>query len=118
MYIILKIVEEVALKGEPVSIICQNINYYMGGTRDIWRKSISVGIEGKTDVVQHHRSTLKNATQSFNDQKLEFFTYSNGFKLGFEKIMTGQADKIHQGTGPFIIKFKPTPDRVTIVNIE
>ena len=45
---------------------------------------------------------------------MEFFTYSSGFKLGFEKIINGQADKVHQGTGPFIIKFKPTPYTVTI----
>lgn len=84
----------------------------MGGTRDIWRKSVSLGIEGDTDTAQYYKKSLKEAAQSFNDQKLEFFTYSNGFKLGFEKIVTGQADKVHQGSGPFIIKFKPTPDRV------
>jgi hypothetical protein len=90
----------------------------MGGTKDIWRKSMSLGLEGKTDVLQNFKSDLRNTPQSFNDQKLEFFTYSSGFKLGMEKIVTGQAHKVHQGSGPFIIRFKPTPDRVTIINIE
>lgn len=30
---------KVELKGDPVSLICQNINFYMGGTHDIWKKS-------------------------------------------------------------------------------
>jgi hypothetical protein len=90
----------------------------MGGTKDIWRKSVSLGLEAKGDVIRQFKDNFENAPQSFNDQKLEFFTYSSGFKLGFEKIVTGQADKVHQGTGPFIIRFKPTPDRVTTINIE
>jgi len=37
-YLTLK-VSYVELKGDPVSLICQNINFYMGGTHDIWKKS-------------------------------------------------------------------------------
>jgi hypothetical protein len=80
----------------------------MGGTKDIWRKSNhNIGLNLKdTDKLNQ----LKEAQQSFNDQKLEFFTYSSGLKLGFEKIITGLADKIHHGHGPFIVKFRPIPD--------
>jgi len=105
--------EEVVLKGDPVSLICQNINFYMGGTKDIWRKSSSIGLESNDKFMID-----VNKVQDYNDQKLEFFTYSSGIKIGFEKIITGQADKIHQGTGPFIIKFKPTPIKVNKYNIE
>jgi hypothetical protein len=36
---------EVVLKGDPVAIICQNINNYMGGVSNIWKNSKSLGIE-------------------------------------------------------------------------
>ena len=29
----------IELKGDPISLICQNINYYMAGIQDIWNKS-------------------------------------------------------------------------------
>lgn len=88
----------------------------MGGTRDIWSKSgVSLALKGESEAILNHRLSLKNATQSFNDQKLEIFTYSSGFKLGFEKVFTGQADKLHQGSGPFIVAFKPTPERVICI---
>lgn len=39
---------DVLLKGNPVSLVCQNINFYMGGTEDIWKKSgEKLGIEIK-----------------------------------------------------------------------
>ncbi len=113
------LVKEVVLKGDPVSLVCQNINYYMGGTKDIWKKSGNCGIKvesegGKDD----HNETkllhnqLKNSEQKSNDQKLEFFTYSSGLKIGFEKIATGQADRVYHGPGPIVVKFKETPDKV------
>ena len=37
---------QIVLKGDPVAIICQNINNYMGGVEDIWKKSKDqLGIE-------------------------------------------------------------------------
>lgn len=91
----------------------------MGGTKDIWRKSkgnIGLEIENlKTKGDDHHPPMLgpilEQSEQQFNDQKLEFFTWSSGIKVGFEKIITGQADKIYQGPGPIIITFKPTPEK-------
>ena len=31
--------KDIVIKGNPVSLICQNIDFYMGGTRDIWGKT-------------------------------------------------------------------------------
>jgi diacylglycerol kinase (ATP) len=114
--------EEIVLKGDPVSIVCQNIHYYMGGTRDIWKKSGSqLGIEyfeknnNKEMLLKKQMENIITAEQSYNDGKLEFFTYSSGLKLGFEKISTGQADKVHQGVGPYLLKFKPTPEKVNFI---
>jgi len=113
--------KEIFIKGDPVNIICQNINFYMGGTKDIWKKSgnnvglkVVDGITKKLSKVE--TETLGNkltfSEQNYNDQKLEFFTYSSGFKLGFEKIFTGRADKVYHGPGPILIKFKDTPEKV------
>jgi hypothetical protein len=66
----------------------------------------------KEDLLRQQMDSVLTAEQMYNDGKLEFFTYSSGLKIGFEKIATGQADKVHHGSGPFVIKFKPTPEKV------
>lgn len=107
----------VYLKGDPVSIIGQNINYYMGGSSDIWYKSgDSIGVEYKESEEGNESDSVLNKTvgidktQSYNDGKLEFFTYENGFTIGLEKVLrSGLADKIYQGEGPILITFKETP---------
>ena len=93
----------------------------MGGTKDIWMKSgRSIGLEvmegdkknkGETKTIE---LLLENTTQSYSDQKLEFFVYSSGMKVGFEKINTGHADKIYHGPGPIHLEFHDTPERVNI----
>lgn len=113
-------IANVVLKGDPVNLVCQNINYYMGGTADIWLKSTnSLGVEivhsknTKEDQEIEWKKTIEKIgvekQQSFNDQKLEFFTYDNGLTVGMEKVVTGLADKVYSGAGPILIKFKDTP---------
>ena len=98
-------------------MVFQNINFYLGGTKDIWEKSGSqLGLEmvsvdkKKRNILRKEDSNLseklENVQQSICDKKLEVFSYSSGLKVGLEKISTGQADKIHHGGGPFIVKFK------------
>ncbi len=93
----------------------------MGGTKDIWKKSgKNIGLKvvdgntrkcsrSDTDNIQNKLSICE---QNLNDQKLEFFTYSSGFQLGFEKILSGRADKVYHGPGPILLKFKDTPEKV------
>lgn len=77
----------------------------MGGTKDIWRKSkVNIALDIKDQ--KNYIEKVKSWNQSFNDKKLEFFSYSSGFDLGMEKISTGHANKVHQGKGPFVITFK------------
>ena len=99
------------LKGDPVSIVCQNINFYMGGTANIWEKSgKSIGVEMDMKEEKKLRQSIGvGNTQAFNDKKLEFFTYENGITIGMEKVITGLADKIYSGDGPILINFKDTP---------
>jgi hypothetical protein len=98
----------------------------MGGTKDIWRKSGSnIGIrvvEGEGRKLSRKETyniekKLSKSEQCMNDQKLEFFTYSSGFKLGCEKLFTGRADKVYHGPGPILIKFKDTPEKVNFIII-
>ena len=68
---------DIILKGNPVNIICQNIDFYMGGTQNIWDKSSHIGItqeeitkkeykEYKKEVLEHFQK------QAFDDKKIEF----------------------------------------------
>jgi len=106
---------DVILKGNPVNIICQNIDFYMGGTQNIWDKTSHLGItqedatskqyeEYKKQVLEHFEK------QAFDDKKIEFFTYEHGIELGWEKVSRGQAKKVYQGSGPVYLDFKKNPD--------
>lgn len=80
----------------------------MGGVKDIWlnsKDSLALDIKSKTEKNIINQN-IKNWKQSSNDKKLEFFSYTSGFSLGCEKIHKGNANKVHQGKGPFAIKFK------------
>jgi hypothetical protein len=35
-----KKLEKIVLKGNPVGLVCQNINYFIGGPADAWRNSV------------------------------------------------------------------------------
>ena len=97
----------------------------MGGTQDIWEKS---GDNYAIDYKKNNKNnkfitnenikeidpySLKsigvNKKQQFNDRHLEFFTYDSGLTLGFEKVVTGLADKVYSGPGPLLLTFKDTP---------
>lgn len=55
---------------------------------------------------------FKNAQQTYNDQKLEMYTYSSTWKFGCFKVTKSDAEKVYHGEGPMMIKFKDTPPRV------
>ena len=99
------------LKGNPVVIVCQNINYYMGGTEHIWGNTNKIGIQPcglkrreKKLFEQELLKSFKN--QLSDDRKIEFITYNHGMDMGLERVSKGNAKKIHQGKGPFIFTFK------------
>ena len=125
------------MKGDPVAIVCQNINYFIGGPADIWRNSedkfglevfepgldttdkkavevlFFLLIKKKNEIdKQKFREIFKNSEQKFNDQKLEFFTYTSTWKLGCLKVASSDAEKIYHGGTPIIINFKETPSKV------
>ena len=88
--------EKSSIKGNPIVLIAQNINYYMGGTQNIWNKS--------------NAKDNKFSEQLFDDKKLEFFSYKNGFEMALERVFTGFANRIFQGEGPIILNFRENRD--------
>ena len=99
------------LKGSPVVLVCQNIEYYMGGTENIWGMSDQIGIQTcglKRKERKIYENKIANSfhKQSSNDKEIEFITYNHGMDMGLDKVAGGKANKIHQGLGPFFITFK------------
>ena len=48
--------------------------------------------------------------QKIDDKMLEIFTFDNGLKTGFEKVIGGLAKKIYHGKGPIEMSFLDTPN--------
>ena len=99
------------LKGNPVVIVGQNINFYMGGTEHIWSSSNQIGIQPCGLKRNEKKLFEQNLLQSFdhqlsNDRKIEFITYNHGMDMGLDRVARGNAKKIHQGAGPFVFTFK------------
>ena len=108
--------KHLVIDGEPCSIIFQNIVNYMSGVNDIWGKgkdqlAINVKDTNKEEKGKYTKKlkTMAKEKQKFDDKKLEVFTFDNGFKTGFEKVIGGFARKIYHGRGPMEIKFLDTP---------
>lgn len=117
--------ENVVLKGNPVSLICQNINYYIGSKEDIWKKSSNLGIEleskgplskeelkEKEEIEKKEFKEVIEGEQSINDGKLEFLTFQSGVSFDIEGTISGLAEKVYHGRGPVLINFKQTPLKV------
>jgi len=114
--------DKVVLKGDPIILIGQNVNYYNGASH-FWNKAKAntglefedEGIPTKIDKVNKKEQEvdffkdLCEAKQEISDEKMEFYTFSNMLELGAEKMIGGYAKKVHQSQGPFLIKFKQTP---------
>ena len=107
--------KDILLKGNPVTLICQNIDFYMGGTRNIWGKTSHIGIQQeeltKDEYREYKRQVIDNwKNQAFDDKKIEFFTFEHGIEIGLEKVARGLAKRVYQGTGPVVLEFKKEPN--------
>ena len=101
----------IILKGNPVSIVCQNIFYYMGGVKNIWANSSNLGIAPEETTKSQFKEYKKDIfdsfqEQSYNDKKLEILVYENSVEEALENIKRGMGNRIYQGSGPFYFKFK------------
>ena len=104
------------LKGDPCSIIFQNISNYMSGAYNIWGKAkenLSVEIKNvnneNKEKYKNKLITMADSKQNFDDKMLEVFIFDNGIKTGLEKIFGGKAKKLYHGKGPMEVKFIETP---------
>ena len=99
------------LKGNPVVIVCQNIDFYMGGAENIWGNSQQVGtqicgLKRKERKLYEQKIASSFHKQSSNDREIEFITYNHGMDMGLERITKGNANKVCQGSGPYFFTFK------------
>ena len=106
----------IVIRGEPCSIVCQNINLYMAGVKDIWKngkENMSIkllnGTKEDEKIYEEKFKRMANQEQKLDDKQLEFFTFDSGMKTGLEKVIGGLAKKIYHGRGPILMKFKETP---------
>ena len=107
--------KDILLKGNPVSLICQNIDFYMGGTHNIWENTSHIGIQKEELTKDEYREYKKQVidnwkNQAFDDKKIEFFTFDNGLEMVLEKAVSGLAKRVYQGTGPVLLEFKKEPN--------
>ena len=86
----------------------------MGGTQGVWNKSDNIGIKflrGKKYEKIKKRIINNFHEQSFDDKKIEFFTYNSGIEMAIERIFTGQSKRVYQGFGPVFLLFKENPNK-------
>jgi hypothetical protein len=105
--------------------VCQNINSYLGGSKNIWRNSgNNIGVTGssnESDFNEEEKKSLINSvncSQKFDDKQLEFFIYDTGVEVGLENIYSGHAHKIYHGEGPIRIVFRKGSKGKLYVNID
>lgn len=113
----------IILKGNPVTIIFQNINHYMGGSQNIWENSSHLGITKKEanqkEYEEYKKQIFNNfGKQIFNDKKLEILTYERGIEEGLEKIKKGMSKRVYQGEGPFYFEFKKEPNNIVKLGLQ
>ena len=105
------------IKDTPCTIIFQNIVNYMSGVNDIWGNGKNqLAIEVKSNSNEEKRKYTEKLEQmaaekqKIDDKMLEIFTFDNGLKTGFEKVIGGLAKKIYHGKGPIEMSFLDTPN--------
>lgn len=84
------------LTDSYLNMLALNIDSFMGGTNQIWNNATS-GIKGTEGQ--------KYAQPCSSDGLLEFVGFPSSIGLALEKVITGNARKITQGKGPFVIDF-------------
>jgi diacylglycerol kinase (ATP) len=92
------------LSGNPVSLVCTNINSMMGGRTNMWRsgQGKDLGISDKEGkIFKHKDANHLSDFSSHDDDQLELQTIASVFHLPL-----GMAQRVTQKKGPFKIYFK------------
>ncbi|CAD8047263.1 unnamed protein product [Paramecium sonneborni] len=90
------------LSGDPITLLCLNIQSYSGGAGAIWDNCRGkVAVKEGTQKLQD-----KFVPQDFGDGKIEFVGFNSMIGMANERFIHGNAVRIAQGEGPFLISFK------------
>jgi diacylglycerol kinase (ATP) len=89
--------------GNPISLVCTNINSMMGGRANLWEsgKDRDLGLVDAVGKAIDKRKLDFNDTQAADDDLLEFTILSSVVHLGL-----GRANRVAQEKGPVTIVFK------------
>ncbi|EGR28292.1 hypothetical protein IMG5_179490 [Ichthyophthirius multifiliis] len=95
-------IDDIVLKGDPINILLLNINSYSQGVYDIWKNC-----RNKLALQKNNNKPIKDTfqEQNFGDGKIEFLSFYSINSIGMERIIKGQAHRVGQGGGPFILRF-------------
>jgi diacylglycerol kinase (ATP) len=94
------------LGGNPVSLICTNINSMMGGQHNMWEngRKNTLGLSGLNGKPMSKKEMTFNDQSQHDDGILEFMTIPSVCMLSL-----GKPNRIAQDKGPFTIHFnEPT----------
>ncbi|KAF8822274.1 diacylglycerol kinase accessory domain (presumed) domain-containing protein [Cardiosporidium cionae] len=89
---------------KAVSLVALNVPSFSAGN-DAWKSSRSVGLKFP-DKPSMKNSALLSLPQKTGDGLLEFLSFSRVADLGLEFVFKGQGKRIHQGGGPYILRFR------------
>jgi hypothetical protein len=114
------------LKAYPQNILFQNVDSYLGGDRDFWKRASQ-----KSDIFCAAKRTIlvPEGVQSCSDGKLELMTFTEGVKTGiWGKLLNKKPHRVAQSKhivlrsnrldkGPFLLTFKHS-SRDDVVHME
>eukprot|EP00826_Nyctotherus_ovalis_P057562 TRINITY_DN7879_c0_g1_i5.p1 TRINITY_DN7879_c0_g1~~TRINITY_DN7879_c0_g1_i5.p1 ORF type:complete len:175 (-),score=56.27 TRINITY_DN7879_c0_g1_i5:733-1257(-) len=102
--------------GDPVSVVFLNIGSYMGGRAQPWRNAgEELGLVSKPEETKREFQP-----ESYGDGLIEVFSFSSMLKLSMETVISGNASRLAQDSGPFRIVFQESVEKniVTYINID
>jgi hypothetical protein len=90
------------LRSCPDNILFQNINYILGGQRNLWKRSkckskITEQSKGGKQTLDDRIIKVESTEQSFSDGKLEILSFNQDIRAGLlSKILGKKANRIAQ----------------------
>ncbi|CAK65676.1 unnamed protein product (macronuclear) [Paramecium tetraurelia] len=86
--------DEIVVPGNPVNLLCLNINSYAGGLKNIWLNAQQNQVKSYSNI------------PSVSDGLLEILSFNSILGLGSERLIPGQATRLSQSKGPLKLNFK------------
>ncbi|CAD8102521.1 unnamed protein product [Paramecium sonneborni] len=100
--------DSITIPGNPINLLCLNINSYAGGLKNIW---MNAQYENGYKKYDFH-------PPSFSDGVLEFLSFNSILGIGSERIIPGQATRLSQTKGPIQLTFRKNEPLRTYFQID